>query len=115
MWAVFLCLQGEREEKEAAFRQHDRSCKGYVPLANEVIQIFKYISDVAPGPFIVPELVDRLAAMLDYNLKQLVGPECQNLKVERPERYKFEPKRLLDDITQIYINLSKAVCSMWRA
>ena len=74
-------LQAEREEKEKNFKEHDRLCKSYLPLANEVVHMFSYVSKVAPGPFVAPELVDRLAAMLDYNLKQLAGPECQNLKV----------------------------------
>lgn len=86
-------------------------CKSYLPLANEVVHMFAYVSKVAPAPFITAELVDRLAAMLNYNLSKLAGPECQNLKVEHPEKYKFEPKKLLNEITDIYLNLIKAVCA----
>lgn len=32
-------------------------------------------------PFMEPEIVERLAAMLDYNLAALVGPRCTDLKV----------------------------------
>ena len=32
-------------------------------------------------PFMAPEVVERLAAMLDFNLAALVGPRCTELKV----------------------------------
>jgi len=43
--------------------------------------------------------------MLNFNLKQLCGPKCKNLKVRNPEKYGWEPKKLLDDLTAIYTNL----------
>ncbi|OAX32548.1 U-box-domain-containing protein [Rhizopogon vinicolor AM-OR11-026] len=54
----------------------------------------------------MPEIVEKLAAMLDYNLDALVGPKCGELKVQDPEKYKFSPRQLLSDILQVYINLS---------
>ena len=44
--------------------------------------------------------------MLNFNLYQLCGPRCVNLKVKNPKEYNFEPKRLLDLLTSIYLNLS---------
>lgn len=106
---LFRTEQTEQEEKEKAYREHERLCKSYLPLANEVVDMFAYVSKAVPGSFVSPELVDRLAAMLDYNLKQLAGPECQNLKVEHPERYKFDPRKLFNTITDIFLNLMRAV------
>lgn len=54
------------------------------------------------------ELGPRLAAMLNYNLQQLCGPKCRDLKVENPEKYGFEPKKLLDQLTDIYLQLDCA-------
>jgi len=54
----------------------------------------------------VPEIVDRLAAMLDYNLDALVGPRCTDLKVENNEKYHFNPRQLLSDVVQVYLNLN---------
>ena len=53
-----------------------------------------------------PEIVDRLAAMLDYNLEALVGPRYQQLNVKNPEKYKFNPRKLLGDLVDVYLNLS---------
>ncbi|KAI7846737.1 putative ubiquitin conjugation factor E4 [Circinella umbellata] len=54
----------------------------------------------------VSEVVDRLAAMLDYNLAQLVGPKCQELKVKNREKYHFQPRVLLSEIIDIYLHLN---------
>ena len=56
----------------------------------------------------VQELGPRLAAMLNFNLQQLCGPKCRDLKVENPEKYGFEPKKLLDQLTDIYLQLDCA-------
>jgi ubiquitin conjugation factor E4 B len=54
------------------------------------------------------ELADRLAAMLNFNLLQLCGPKCNNLKVRSPEKYNWEPKKLLDQMTGIYLHLARS-------
>jgi len=54
----------------------------------------------------MPEIVDRLAAMLDYNLDALVGPRCSDLIVDNKEKYHFNPRQLLSDVVQVYLNLS---------
>lgn len=46
--------------------------------------------------------------MLNFNLQQLCGPKCRDLKVENPEKYGFEPKKLLDQLTDIYLQLDCA-------
>jgi len=43
---------------------------------------------------------------LDYNLEALVGPRCQDLKVRELEKLKFNPRALLSDIIQVFLNLS---------
>lgn len=57
---------------------------------------------------LLQELGPRLAAMLNFNLQQLCGPKCRDLKVENPEKYGFEPKKLLDQLTDIYLQLDCA-------
>ena len=42
---------------------------------------FKYMTTEIKEPFLRPEIVDRLTGMLTYNLAQLVGPKCTELKV----------------------------------
>lgn len=51
------------------------------------------------------ELCSRLAVMLNSNLQQLCGPRCNDLRVENREKYGFEPRKMLDQLTTIYLNL----------
>lgn len=51
------------------------------------------------------ELVDRLSSMLNFNLHQLCGPKCNDLKVRNPAKYGWDPRRLLGQIFDIYLHL----------
>ncbi|KAI0661957.1 ubiquitin conjugation factor E4 [Cubamyces menziesii] len=95
-----------RRERESALRQLERYASIYVQLGGNTVDLLKLFTGETKAPFMVPEIVDRLAAMLDYNLDALVGPRCQDLRVANPEKYKFDPKQLLSDLLQVYLNLS---------
>ncbi|KAG9118394.1 hypothetical protein FRC07_007110 [Ceratobasidium sp. 392] len=44
--------------------------------------------------------------MLNYNLDMLCGPRCSSLHVKDMEKYRFQPRTLLGEIFQVYLNLS---------
>ena len=67
--------------------------------------MFHYLTQDIKEPFLRPELVDRLAAMLNFNLKQLSGSKCKNLKVRNSDKYNWDPKWLLSHLVDIYIHL----------
>ncbi|KAL3862635.1 hypothetical protein ACJMK2_008589, partial [Sinanodonta woodiana] len=83
----------------------ERQCRSYLTLATETVDMFHYLTDKIQKPFLIPELADRLAAMLNFNLQQLCGSKCKNLKVKNPEKYGWEPKKLLNSLTDIYLHL----------
>ena len=95
-----------RREREGTLRGLERHASGYVTLGRSTVDMLMIFTAETKEPFMVPEIVDKLAAMLDYNLDALVGPRCQNLKVKDREKYRFDPRKLLSDILQIYLNLS---------
>ncbi|KAF8315752.1 ubiquitin elongating factor core-domain-containing protein [Cantharellus anzutake] len=96
----------ERREREEHLHSIEGQATSYTTLGKSTIGLLKEFTAEAKTPWMSPEIVDRLAAMLDYNLAKLAGPECQNLKVENVEKYRFNPKQLLSDILSIYLNLS---------
>ncbi|XP_052828184.1 ubiquitin conjugation factor E4 B isoform X1 [Octopus bimaculoides] len=100
-----------REEQNSRQRQlsmDERQCKSYLTLATETVEMFHYLTEQIIGPFLMPELADRLAAMLNFNLQQLCGSKCKNLKVKNPDKYGWEPKKLLDRLTDIYLHLDSS-------
>ncbi|THH05498.1 hypothetical protein EW145_g4753 [Phellinidium pouzarii] len=95
-----------RREREGTLRSLERHASGYTTLGRSTVDLLKIFTAETKAPFMVPEIVDRLAAMLNYNLDALVGPRCEDLKVKDREKYRFEPRKLLADIMQIYLNLA---------
>ncbi|XP_015363306.1 PREDICTED: ubiquitin conjugation factor E4 B [Diuraphis noxia] len=83
----------------------ERQCRSYLTLAQETVDMFHYLTKDIKEPFMRPELVNRLTAMLNFNLQQLCGPKCKNLKVKSPENYGWEPRRLLKQLIDIYLHL----------
>ncbi|KAH0586206.1 hypothetical protein H2248_007462 [Termitomyces sp. 'cryptogamus'] len=98
--------QEYRREREGMLRSLERQASSYTTLSRSTVELLKVFTAETKAPFMVPEIVDRLAAMLDYNLVALAGPKYQELKVQDPEKLKFDPKALLSDIIQVFLNLS---------
>ena len=97
-----------KKEKDTQMAQAERQASGYMSLGNETVHMLQYMTADPKiiSPFMAPEVVDRLAAMLDYNLNTLVGPKSTDLKVKNPEKYRFNPRVLLTMIIDVYLNLS---------
>jgi ubiquitin conjugation factor E4 B len=98
----------QRQEREGYLRGCERQAGSYVALGNETVHMLNYMTGELIEPFMTPEIVDRLAAMLDLNLETLVGPKRSELKVQNPEKYRFDPKQLLCELVDIYLHLGEA-------
>lgn len=94
-------------ELERQLTSSERMASSYVQLAAQTVNLLRLFTSTVPSAFVCPELVDRLAAMLDYNLDALVGSKCGDLKVPNPEKYGFKPRELLRSIIEVYLNLEK--------
>ncbi len=95
----------QQEEKNEHLGQLIRATRSYNLLANSSVKLFFNLSTQIVDPFMAPELVDRLAGMLNYFLVQLAGPKCSDLKVRNPQAVGFDPKFLLRMLCAIYSNL----------
>lgn len=96
-----------RKDKEEALEEAKGKARSYMSLTNESVATLKLFTDALADSFTTPEVVQRLADMLDYNLESLVGPKQRDLRVDNPEEYNFNAKALLADIIDVYLNLSK--------
>jgi len=102
--AEFL-TEEERGEKEKALNKAEKDAQSYMQLGNETVIMLNLFTSAIGDAFVQPEIVARLAGMLDYNLEALVGPKCNTLRVRNPEKYRFNPRALLSEITSVYLNL----------
>ncbi|MBW0490567.1 hypothetical protein O181_030282 [Austropuccinia psidii MF-1] len=113
--------ESERKEEESKLISCERHCPSFLSLANENVNMLKIFTEETPSAFLKAEIVGRLAAMLNYNLNILAGPKCQTLKVKDPKKFNFQPKILLSDLLQVYLNLwnqssfHEAICNDGRS
>jgi ubiquitin conjugation factor E4 B len=104
LWASLT--DQEREDRQGELDQSESSVPSFIGYASEALRLFVVFTAETPSTFVRPEIVDRLAAMLDFNLDVLAGPKMQELKVADPKKYSFQPRELLGDLLQIFLNLS---------
>lgn len=95
----------EQQEREGHIRSLEQTIKSDLQLGTEFLRLLIDFTAETADAFMTPEVVDRLAAMLDYNLDLMAGPKCQNLKVKQPKKVSFEPRNLLRMIMSVYLNL----------
>lgn len=98
----------ERETMTKDLASAEGQAQSYMQLANETTAMMKLFTSALAESFTMPEIVQRLADMLDYNLNTLVGPKSRDLKVEDPAKYYFNPKTLLGEFVDIYLNLGRS-------
>ncbi|CAI5516161.1 unnamed protein product [Closterium sp. Naga37s-1] len=97
----------ERQTREQDYQRDQSIVRSDLQLANANVRMIQYSTTEIVKPFLLPEMVERVASMLNYFLLQLVGPKRKALRVTNPEKYEFHPKKLLSQIVNIYANLAK--------
>ncbi|KAB2064342.1 hypothetical protein ES319_A09G012200v1 [Gossypium barbadense] len=97
----------ERQERTRLFHSQENIIRIDMKLANEDVSMLAFTSEQITAPFLLPEMVERVANMLNYFLLQLVGPQRKSLTLKEPEKYEFRPKELLKQIVRIYVHLAK--------
>ncbi|PKI47934.1 hypothetical protein CRG98_031718 [Punica granatum] len=88
----------ERQERTRLFHSQENLIRMDMKLANEDVSMLAFTSEQITVPFLLPEMVERVASMLNYFLLQLVGPQRKSLSLKDPEKYEFRPKELLKQL-----------------
>ena len=83
----------------------ERRVRPYLVLANENLNLMAEMTRGIPAPFRLPEFVSRVACMLNLYSDQLAGQNCGKMSIQHGRSLGFNPKKLLTQITQIYLNL----------
>jgi len=96
-----------RQENEEKLSAAQSKAKSYMQLTNETVAMLKLFTEALSDSFTMPEIVQRLAHMLDYNLDALVGPKKSSLKVENAQDYGWDPRQMLSEISDVYLNLKE--------
>lgn len=97
--------QDQLQQMDDELQTLENQAQSYMQLANETLAMMKLFTTTLVEAFTMPEIVQRLASMLNYNLDTLAGQKMSQLKVENPQKYNFQPRVLLNDFVDIYLNL----------
>ncbi|KAJ9562103.1 hypothetical protein OSB04_007263 [Centaurea solstitialis] len=97
----------ERQERTRLFHSQENIIRIDMKLAMEDVSMLSFTTEQITAPFLLPEMVERVASMLNYFLLQLVGPQRKSLSLKDPEKYEFRPKQLLKQIVNIYVHLAR--------
>lgn len=100
---IRICAQAlsqrERQEKQSELVNATRTVRSDLELAHVTIKVLEFSTEDVQAPLLLPEMVGRIASMLNYFLLYLAGPERRKLKVRDPAKYSFRPKELLVQVS----------------
>jgi ubiquitin conjugation factor E4 B len=106
--ASWAALSAEdKEQKVQHLEQLKSGITWKMRLGNHTLQMLHFLSSGIVKPFMLPELVDRVAAMLNDFLSKIVGPKCTEVKVRNAAELHFDARQLLVWLTEIYVHFSE--------
>lgn len=71
----------EQQERQAALTQTGEHLRSLLYLSSGTTRTLATSTQEVTAPFLLPEMVERLAGMLNYFMLYLTGPERKSLKV----------------------------------
>ncbi|CAL2031351.1 unnamed protein product [Caenorhabditis brenneri] len=83
-----------------------RKVTGWLGTAKSNLELLLSITENSPEPFRTPALGERLAAMLNHNLSQLLGSNRQDFLVKDPASYGWKPREFVSLLINIYLGLN---------
>ncbi|CAM6081526.1 unnamed protein product [Calypogeia fissa] len=88
----------EREDRTRRFHESSKLMKQNLVRGTANLNMLRYTSSETSAPFLLPEMVERIASMLNYFLMQMLKPQW---------RTRRKALKLLSQIVDIYGNLGR--------
>ncbi|KAL6763344.1 ubiquitin elongating factor core-domain-containing protein [Haematococcus lacustris] len=98
----------ERQEVVQAMQSTGGYLKMLLLYAQVTVGILDFSTEQVTSSFLLPEMVERTAGMLNYFLSYLTGPRRRKLAIKEPAKYNFKPRELLGELMQVYLHLAAA-------
>lgn len=96
----------DRQKKDEELGTLGSQAASYMQLANETLGMMRLFTKALSESFTMPEIVSRLASMMNYNLETLAGKRAAaELSVSNKDKYHFRPIQLISDFVDIYLHL----------
>ncbi|XP_071696746.1 probable ubiquitin conjugation factor E4 [Rutidosis leptorrhynchoides] len=109
--SIFLLNESMNKVSELKTLEAEMSQENFLrvdlKLVTKVVNMLAFSTEQITAPLLLPEMVEKVASMLNYFLLQLVGPHKKLLSLEDPDKCEFQLTMLLKQIVNIYVNLEK--------
>ena len=96
----------QRAQQQANYQHYGRLARFHNVMGHDTIETLAWLTEEVNSIFCSTTLVDRVAAMLNYFLKFLVGSDKRNFKVKDMQEFEFKPADIVSGICLIYAHLS---------
>ena len=97
----------ERTNRQSQYMHIGRLARYHNIMGLDNIKMLDMLTKEITAVFTHSTMVDRIAAMLNYFLKNLVGPERKSFKVQNLEEFAFRPAEVVKHICKIYTHYSE--------
>ena len=97
----------ERSNRENEYLHMGRLARYHNIMGLDNIKMLDTLTKDISAVFTHSTMVDRIAAMLNYFLKNLVGPERKSFKVQNLEEFSFRPAEIVKHICKIYTHYAE--------
>lgn len=97
----------ERSSRENEYLHMGRLARYHNIMGLDNIKMLDTLTKDISAVFTHSTMVDRIAAMLNYFLKNLVGPERKSFKVKNLEEFSFQPAEIVKYICKIYTHYAE--------
>lgn len=98
----------EREAKRKEIEQERGICRYHLKQVDKTLHFLGYVTahTAGIGPFVAPEMVARIAGMVNAFVGQLVGSKASELKVSKTEALpEWQPRELLVKVLRLCTQL----------
>ena len=96
----------ERQARDGGYEQDKRLASLFLRWLHEYYAMGASITKVSPDFFLTEEIKDKFITNLNYTTQQLNGPNSVAMKVNNMKELNFDPKFLIENIAQLYLNFS---------
>ena len=95
-----------RKQKLGDFKKCTEMSTRFNLLSSDNIRMIEALTRLSCDVFTHPDMVDRMACMLNYFLEKVTGWERREYRVKQKDTVMFKPRSLLQSLARIYSHLA---------
>jgi len=96
----------DKERLDKELKDLEGTVSSYIRHSTQILKIMRLLTEKTLAPFLLDDMIQRMAEALNFVLDKIAGKKTMELKVSNPEKLGFKPKDMLSLLSEIYMNLA---------